>query len=171
MCLAAAEALIDWYHLWSKRVFAAVSVGEGIRSPATCCGHCRHTTHHRVELRFLNQTEHVNHVKQNSGLFSIMCHLVGMIIYLIMSSFSDPLTDPPSKQEIPCMTINSSDSDKQASVQWHSITVCVCGLISLDQKGRVVSLSVTLWQNQKESGESYLLTATPRKTQLFILFV
>ncbi len=37
-----------------------------------------------------------------------------------------------------------SDNDKQTSVDCDIRSLCVCELISLDQKGRVVSLSVTL---------------------------
>lgn len=51
------EALIDWYHLWSKSILkSAVIVGECILSSTTHCALQTNNTYHRVELRFLNQS-------------------------------------------------------------------------------------------------------------------
>ncbi len=55
------------------------------------------------------------------------------------------------------MTTALSDNDKQVSVYSDIRSLCVCELISLDQKGRVVSVSVTpLLEKESKTRVVYL---------------
>lgn len=61
------------------------------------------------------------------------------------------------------MTTGLSDNDKQARVDSDIRSLCVCELISLDQKGHVESLSVTLLlDKESKSRESCLLSDTTK---------
>lgn len=52
------EALIDWYHLWSKTICCS-QCWEYMLPSTTCCVQCRHTTT-TTEFRLLTQTDEFN---------------------------------------------------------------------------------------------------------------